>query len=152
MIDGVSIPDAATFQQALINDTGPGKRLPTQTEPVIVLKNGEPLLATSAIGTAIDYDTVRYLFSALDFGMSPRESLDAPGILATIDDRDRVTQGEYSEELIARVAELGLELEVVEPRMARRFRGSGVMLAVAVDTGEISGSASASLNGGALAH
>jgi gamma-glutamyltranspeptidase/glutathione hydrolase len=152
VIDGVSIPDAATFQQALINDTGPGKRLPTQTEPVIVLKNGEPLLATAAIGTAIDYDTVRYLFSSLDFNMDPRESLDAPGVLAAIDERDRVTEGEYSEELIAKVAELGLELEVAEPRMARRFRGSGVMLAVAADTGEVSGSASAALNGGALAY
>jgi hypothetical protein len=109
-------------------------------------------MATSAIGTAIDYDTVRYLFSALGFGMNPRESLDAPGVLAAIDETDRVTEGEYSEELIAGVAELGLELEVVEPRMARRFRGSGVMLAVAADTGEISGSASASSNGGALAH
>jgi gamma-glutamyltranspeptidase/glutathione hydrolase len=152
VIGGVSIPDAATFQQALINDTGPGKRLPTQTEPVIVLKDGKPVLATSAIGTAIDYDTVRYLFSALDFGRNPRESLDAPGVLAAVDERDRVTESEYPEELIEAVAGLGLELEVVEPRMARRFRGSGVMLAIDTDTGGVSGGESASLNGGALAN
>lgn len=152
VIDGVSIPDAATFQQALIDDTGPGKRLPTQTEPVIVLKEGKPVLATSAIGAAIDYDTIRVLFSALDFGMDPRESLDAAAILAPVDDTDRATAGEYSEELIQAVAELGLQLEVVEPRMARRFRGTGVMLVIDPETARMSGSASAMLNGGALAY
>jgi gamma-glutamyltranspeptidase/glutathione hydrolase len=152
VIDGISIPDAATFQQALIDDTGPGKRLPTQTEPVIVLEQGKPVLATSVIGTAIDYDTIRFLFNALDFGMDPRESLDAAAILAPVDATDRATVGEYSEELIQAVAELGLQLEVVEPRMARRFRGSGVMLAVDPETGRMSGSASAILNGGALAY
>jgi gamma-glutamyltranspeptidase/glutathione hydrolase len=151
IIDGVSIPDAATFQQGVIAEVGPGKRLPSQTEPVIVLKDGVPLLATSAIGTAIDYDTIRVLFSALDFGMDPREALDAAAILAPIDQTDRATAGEYSEELIREVAQLGLPLELVEPRIARRFRGSGVMLAIDTETGRMTGSASAILNGGALA-
>jgi len=152
VIGGVSIPDAASFQQYLIIATGPGKRMPTQTEPVIVLKDGKPVLATSAIGPAIDYDTIRVLFSALDFGMDPREALDAAGILAAVDERERVTEGEYSEVLIKAVAELGMELEVVERPMAGRFRGSGVMLAIDGESGRVSGCASASSNGGALAY
>jgi len=152
IVDGVSIPDAATFQQALIADTGPGRRLPTQTEPVIALKEGRPVLAASLIGTAIDYDTIRVLVNALDFGMDPRDALDAPAILAPVDETDRATAGEYPDELIRAVAELGLPLEVVEPRLARRFRGSGVMLALDPDTGRMSGGASALLNGGALAY
>jgi gamma-glutamyltranspeptidase/glutathione hydrolase len=152
MIGGVSIPDAATFQQALIAETGPGKRLPSQTEPVIVLKDGRPVLATSMIGTAIDYDTIRVLFNALDFGMDPRQSLDAPSLLAAVDDRERVTEGDYSSALIEAVTGLGMELEVVEPRTAGRFRGSGVMLALDADTGLMTGSASAGTNGGALGY
>lgn len=152
VIGGVSIPDAACFQQYLISVTGPGKRMPTQTEPVIVLKDGRPVLATSAIGAAIDYDTIRVLFSALDFGMDPREALDAAGILAAVDERERVTEGEYSEALIKAVAELGMELEVVDGRAASRFRGSGVMLAIDPETGRVTGCASAISNGGALVY
>jgi gamma-glutamyltranspeptidase/glutathione hydrolase len=152
VIGGVSIPDAASFQQYLISATGPGRRMPTQTEPVIVLKDGRPMLATSAIGSAIDYDTIRVLFSALDFGMNPRQALDAAGLLAAVDERERVTEGEYSDALIKAVAELGLELEVVVSPTASRFRGSGVMLAIDPETRRMTGCASAVSNGGALAY
>jgi len=152
VIGGVSIPDAASFQQYLISATGPGKRMPTQTDPVIVLKDGRPVLATSAIGAAIDCDTLRVLFSALDFGMDPREALDAAGVLGAVDERERVTEGEYSEALIEAVAELGMELEVVDGPTAGRFRGSGVMLAIDPETGRVTGCASALSNGGALAY
>lgn len=152
VIGGVSIPDAASFQQGLINDTGRGERLPSQTEPVIVLKDGEPVLATSAIGTAIDYDTIRVLFNALDFGMDPRESLDAAGILAAVDERDRVAEGEYSEALIEAVSRMGLELEVVDRRTSGRFRGTGVMLVIDPASGRMTGCASEASNGGALAY
>jgi gamma-glutamyltranspeptidase/glutathione hydrolase len=152
VIGGVSIPDAASFQQYLISATGPGRRMPTQTEPVIVLKDGRPMLATSAIGSAIDYDTIRVLFSALDFGMNPRQALDAAGLLAAVDERERVTEGEYSDALIKAVAELGLELEVVDSPTASRFRGSGVMLAIDPETRRMTGCASAVSNGGALAY
>jgi hypothetical protein len=38
-VDGISIPDSATFQQPVIAKLKPGDRLPDTTNPVIVLKN-----------------------------------------------------------------------------------------------------------------
>jgi gamma-glutamyltranspeptidase/glutathione hydrolase len=43
-VDGVSIPDSATFQQLQIARIKPGDRLPDTTNPVIVLKNDKPYL------------------------------------------------------------------------------------------------------------
>jgi gamma-glutamyltranspeptidase / glutathione hydrolase len=47
-VDGISIPDSAVFQQRAILNAGPGMRLPESTNPLIVLKNGKPLLASVA--------------------------------------------------------------------------------------------------------
>ncbi|MFG0252706.1 MAG: gamma-glutamyltransferase [Phycisphaerales bacterium JB038] len=152
IIGGVSIPDAAAFQQGTINHIGPGRRLPTQIEPVIVLRGGKPILATSAIGSAIDYDTARVLYSALDFAMDPKEALDAPGLLGAIDEHERVMEGEFPEAFVEAVRALGMDLEVVEPRLAGRYRGSGVLLRIDPESGRLLGAASAYPNGGALAY
>ncbi len=64
-VDGVSIPDAATFQQDAIERAGPGRRLPETTNPVIVLKNGEPVLASSTIGSALHEVTLQNLINVL---------------------------------------------------------------------------------------
>ena len=47
----------------------------------------------------------------------PRAALDAPAILAPVDPTDRATAGEYPEELIRAVAELGLErlIDLIAP-------------------------------------
>src|SRR5215510_12141290 len=41
-VDGISIPDSASFQQSQIARIKPGDRLPEGTNPVIVLKNDKP--------------------------------------------------------------------------------------------------------------
>jgi gamma-glutamyltranspeptidase / glutathione hydrolase len=51
-VDGISIPDSATFQQSSIAKLKPGDRLPDTTNPAIVLKNGDPYLASSCTGSA----------------------------------------------------------------------------------------------------
>src|SRR4030095_16228531 len=52
-VDGISIPDSANFQQQMIARTGPGKRLPETTNPLIVLKDGKPVLASTAVGSGL---------------------------------------------------------------------------------------------------
>jgi gamma-glutamyltranspeptidase/glutathione hydrolase len=77
-VDGVSIPDAATFQQDAIARAGPGVRLPETTNPVIVLKNGEPILASSTIGSGLHEVTLQNLINVLDLGMDPQHSVNQP--------------------------------------------------------------------------
>src|SRR5260370_75217 len=52
-VDGISIPDSASFQQAAVAGVGPGNYMYAGINPSIVLKNGRPFLASSAVGTAL---------------------------------------------------------------------------------------------------
>ncbi len=75
-VDGISIPDAATFQQLSIKAVGPGNRVPEQTNPLLVLKGGRPFLASSSIGSGLFQTTLQSLHNVLDFGMDPQAAVD----------------------------------------------------------------------------
>jgi gamma-glutamyltranspeptidase/glutathione hydrolase len=77
-VDGVSIPDPASFQQRQIASVGAGVRLPDASNPLIVLKSGRPILASAAIGSGLHDVTLQNLISVLDFNMGPKAAVDQP--------------------------------------------------------------------------
>ncbi len=77
-VDGVSIPDSAVFQQREIAEAGPGVRLPEPTNPLIVLKNGKPVLVSTAVGEGLHEVTFQNLVNVLEFGMDLRSSVVQP--------------------------------------------------------------------------
>jgi gamma-glutamyltranspeptidase/glutathione hydrolase len=83
-VDGVSIPDSACFQQTQIKQAGPGRRLPEPMNPLIVLHDGRPVLASSAIGTALHETTIQCLVDVLDFEMSPRAAVGGPHFMGPV--------------------------------------------------------------------
>ena len=102
-VDGISIPDSATFQQQMIARVGPGARLPDTTNPLLVLKKGKPVLASSAVGSGLHDVTIQNLINVLDFGMDPKKSVGQPntrgpfyGMLL-----NKPGKGEYEKEAIS---------------------------------------------------
>jgi gamma-glutamyltranspeptidase/glutathione hydrolase len=86
-VDGISIPDAAGFQQPLLAATTPGTHLPTPPEPVIVLKDGKLALAGSSIGAGLHEVTLQSLAAVLSghddlVGALNRPMFHGPGYLA----------------------------------------------------------------------
>jgi gamma-glutamyltranspeptidase / glutathione hydrolase len=77
-VDGISIPDSAAFQQRAVAEAGPGVRLPDPSDPVLVLKEGKPVLASVAIGSALHDVTLENLINILDFGMDPQTAVNQP--------------------------------------------------------------------------
>jgi gamma-glutamyltranspeptidase/glutathione hydrolase len=78
-VDGISVPDAASYQQAAIFRTEPGGRLPDSTTPVIVLKDRRPILGSSTIGGAAFLGvTLQNLINVIDLGMAPQAAVDRP--------------------------------------------------------------------------
>ena len=57
-VGGVSIPDSATYQQERIREAGPGGRIRNEMNPLIVLKDGAPVLASAAVGRGIHEATL----------------------------------------------------------------------------------------------
>jgi gamma-glutamyltranspeptidase/glutathione hydrolase len=83
-VDGVSIPDSACFQQREIRRVGPGARLPEQMNPIIVLKDGRPILASTCTGYSLHETMVQYLVDVLDFGLGLGSALRMPHFLLPV--------------------------------------------------------------------
>jgi gamma-glutamyltranspeptidase/glutathione hydrolase len=77
-VDGVSIPDPASFQQDMVARAGPGRRLPNVVNPVIVLRDGVPLFAAGAIGNALHECILQAIVSVVDYGMDPGGAMSTP--------------------------------------------------------------------------
>jgi gamma-glutamyltranspeptidase/glutathione hydrolase len=125
-VDGISIPDSANFQQALIAQVGPGARLPESTNPLIVLKGGQPILASTTVGSALQEATFQNLINILEFGMDPKTSVDQPntmgpyyGILSASAplkpefEKEAFREGDFPQQMLDGVRAHGQEIEVV---------------------------------------
>lgn len=80
-VDGIYIPDPGSYQQSQIQRTGAGNRLPNPINPVIVLRDGQPVWASSCIGNVHD-ETFQRLASVLAFGLDLQQAQQAPTLLA----------------------------------------------------------------------
>lgn len=155
-VDGVSIPDSASFQQQLIAQTGPGQRLPDPTEVLIVLRDGKPYAALSSIGSGLHQKTVSTLLNLLDFGMGIKEAVDAPSAhLPAYDPAGKATvqvfEGDFDETFLERVRALGLPVSVVPATMQSRApRGYVVGARIDPETERREAVATDVLNAGAL--
>jgi len=139
-VDGVSIPDSGSMQQQLIAKVGPGARLPSAANPLIVLKAGKPVLASTAIGSGgQDEFTVQNLINILDFGMDPKTSVEQPntrgpfyGITGTAApkpelEKEAFGEGDFPEAVLNGVRTRGQAIKIV-PKGAQLSYWIGVQI------------------------
>ena len=126
MVDGVSIGDAASFQQAAIKATGPGNRLPSPIEVGIISKNGKPIIPFASMSMGLHQQTVQSILNIIAFDMSIEDAVNAPSILYPETDASdpkspkttvRVMEGDFSEKIIK---ESGLPISK-HPAKDRRY-------------------------------
>jgi gamma-glutamyltranspeptidase/glutathione hydrolase len=77
-VDGISIPDSAAFQPDDVAKAGPGRRLPNGMSPLLILRDGKPVLGSAATGGGLHAKTLQALFNVLDFNMDPQTAVDTP--------------------------------------------------------------------------
>ena len=74
-----SMSNFATVQEDSVNILGPGKRARSTVAPVIMLRDGEPLLALGIPGgQRIPTTTVQLILDMLEFGADPAQAFDMP--------------------------------------------------------------------------
>ena len=159
-VDGISIPDSATFQQFQIAKIKPGDRLPDVLNPAIVLKNDKPYLASSSIGSALHQTTMSNLVNVLDFDMDLKRSIDTPNFMGPyfgnfVSDGPRVSQsymealveGEFDENLVKAVVAKGQAIKFLPKNQMGGQRGYWVAIQVDPKTGKRLGVAPPGLNG-----
>jgi gamma-glutamyltranspeptidase/glutathione hydrolase len=116
-VDGVSIPGAAYYQQALIDKLGPGRHLPDTTNPCLVLQNGLPIIASSSIGSDLHSATVQNLYNMLLFGMDMQESRRTPKFQSVAWDaglNQKIRRNTFSQAVIDALKARGLGITLVD--------------------------------------
>jgi gamma-glutamyltranspeptidase / glutathione hydrolase len=166
-VDGISIPDSASLQQSQIARIKPGDRLPDPTNPVIVLKNDKPYLASSCVGSGLHQATMSNLVNVLDFGMDLKRSIDTPNFLGPFlglsnDGRSSAPQmymellaeGEFDENLVKAVVAKGQAIKLLPKDQTQTRRQLGWWVAIQIDTktGKRVGVAPPGLNGSVAAY
>ena len=153
MVGGFSIPDPGAYQQHLIASVGPGEKLPEPDNPVIVLQNGQPVLASSGHGGGIHEVAVQGLLNVLAFGMDPKTAAEMPNLRKNLVPgqplRLLAGEGAFPESTLRGVQERGLALEIVRRREDASFGGYWVALAIDPETGRIRAGITPGFNGGA---
>lgn len=152
-VDGISIPDSASFQQFHIARLKPGDRLPDVANPVIVLKDGKPYLASSAIGAALHSTTMNNLVNVLDFGMDLKKSIYTPNLLGPLVGRplweaEALAGGDFAENLVQAVIAKGQAIKLLSKNEALAQRGYWVAIQIDAKTGGRTGIAPPGFNGG----
>lgn len=161
-VDGVPIADPAAFQQGAVARAGPGGRVADPTNPLIVLKGGKPVLASSSIATGLHEQTLQNVLNVLDFGMDPKTSVDGsqflrPVVLTTGETAQDlgaqlVAEDEFSGTLLDAVRAMGIKVKTVPAAQAGSSRGGWIGIALDPATGKLRGGVTGMYNGWALGH
>jgi gamma-glutamyltranspeptidase/glutathione hydrolase len=115
-VDGISIPDSASFQQSEMVASGAGNKLPAPTNPIIILKNNQPFMSSSGIGTGLFQKTYCALLNVLEYGMDLETSQKTPNHLSPDvfgDGSDLIRTNEYDASVVSGAKQMGLMIKDV---------------------------------------
>ncbi len=160
IVDGVSLGDPLVNQKPIVAATEPGERLPDPIEVGLLTRDGEPVLAFVSMATGLHQQTWQSLTNVLNFGMTPKEAVDAPAFFLPRPIGD-FTAGE-TPTWVVRVMEGAFPPEVLEasglpveqlPAEGRRYtQGLWVGISRDPESGELRAASHRYTNGQAFAH
>lgn len=134
-IDGISIGDPGSFQQAAIARVPPGSRLPAPTETGILFKDGAPVLGFASMGSGLHQRTFQALANIMHFGMTVDAAINTADFLLPETDLKtgqmtfRVPKGRFPLSVLDAV---GYQYREVDPSDVR-FGGEGLWVAISRD-------------------
>jgi len=156
VVDGITIGDPASFQQAQVAQAGPGRRLRAPTETGILFHKGEPFMGFASMGSGLHHRTFQGLLNVMEYGMTVDEAIDAPDFYAPLIDPGtfqltfRVPGGKFPSDVLEAT---GYAYEELFPERAR-FGGEGIWVAITRDpaTGELRAASHNRNNSAAVAY
>ncbi len=135
VVDGITIGDPGSFQQAQIARTEPGGRLESPTETGILFQDGAPVLGFASMGSGLHHRTFQALLNVTRFGMMVDEAVDTPDFFMPLTDPEtlqltfRVPAGRFPRAVLEAT---GYAYQEIDPTQAR-FSGEGLWVAISRD-------------------
>ncbi|MFV3074357.1 gamma-glutamyltransferase [Niveispirillum fermenti] len=154
-VDGVSISDAASFQQAAVARVKPGERLPAPTETGVLFKDGHAVLGFASMGAGLHHRTFQGLLNYTCFGMNVEEAINTPDFfLPSVNSETGETTlvvpvGRFDRKVLEGTGYAFREMPLEEARLG----GEGKWVAISRDpkTGELHAASHNRNNGDAVA-
>jgi gamma-glutamyltranspeptidase/glutathione hydrolase len=116
-VDGVSIPDSGAFRQYEMSRRGPGQHLSDPMAPLVIVKDGRPLLASGSPGVSIRELTLQHVQNILHGELEPARSIARRAFYGPGDRLcRRIPRGDFSPSFIREVGDLGQCLTEVSDR------------------------------------
>lgn len=141
VVDGITIGDPASYQQAQIARIRPGSRLPSPTETGILFKDGKPSLGFASMGSGLHQRTMQGLLNVTHYGMTVDAAINAPDFF--LPDADpktgvltvRLPAGRFPKSVLDALGRTYVEYGAGQDR----FGGEGVWVAISRDpqTGQL---------------
>lgn len=156
-VDGVSVADTGSYMQEIIALVGPGKRLIDSTNQVIVLKKGNPFLASSCIGGGLYEATLQCVVNVLDYNMDPQTAVETPYFMTPAlhpgeNNKQTVGEGQFPDEILDALRAMGQEIKVLPSEKQWLQTGAWVGIKIDPKTGKCKGGVPLMLNGVALGY
>ncbi len=134
-VDGISIGDPASFQQAAIAQVKPGSRLPAPTETGILFKDGKAVLGFASMGAGLHQRTFQGLLNVTCFGMDVEAAINTPDFFlpsidpATGETTMGVPEGRFDSKLLDATGLAWRAMPLAEARLG----GEGKWVAISRD-------------------
>ncbi len=135
VVDGITIGDPASYQQAQIARITPGSRLPAPTETGVLLKDGRPILGFASMGSGLHQRTMLALLNVTRFGMTVDDAINSPDFFLPDTDLKtgaltvRVPQGRFPKAVLDALGHAYTEYNSSNVR----FGGEGLWVAISRD-------------------
>jgi gamma-glutamyltranspeptidase/glutathione hydrolase len=135
VVDGITIGDPASYQQAQIARIPPGSRLPAPTETGILFRDGRPMLGFASMGSGLHQRTMLGLLNVTRFGMTVDEAINSPDFFLPDTDLKtgaltvRLPKGRFPPALLQALGRAYVEYDATNDR----FGGEGLWVAISRD-------------------
>ena len=163
-VDGVAIADSGKYQQAKLARIEPGDRVPIETNPILILKEGKPVIVSSSIGMGVHEQSLQAIVNILEYGLDPWEAAESPQVLRTMngglvaalggDVEDNAAQavieGQFDAELLQQTRQLGQPIKELPQDQAGSWLGYWVGIHIDPETGVRRGAQSPYFDGWAF--
>jgi gamma-glutamyltranspeptidase/glutathione hydrolase len=147
-VGGISIPDSAAFQPNEVAKAGPGHRLPNGMSPLLILRDGKPVLGSAATGGGLHAKTLQVLLNILDFDMNPQRAVDTPAFVGW--NPPAFEQGTFDPKTLEGLNEFGVK--AAAEKDAGTSRGYWVGVQLDPKTGIMKGGVSSGIEGAVVGY